>query len=618
MADGVSASGSEEVAEPAPQALDAETLVQWFESAEQSTQDERTEAERDRDYYDSKQWTDTEIAELNRRKQPVITINRIKRKIDYLKGYENRTRTDPRAFPRTPKHENEAHAATDALRFVADQSRFAQAKSKVWEDVLVEGWGGALVGCRHKNDAVPEITIKRIPWDRLFRDPHSREQDFSDARYLGIVTWLDYDDAKRKWPEAETLLEAVFASEGIEQTYADRPKWKAWADTKRKRVRVVEMYYRHDGIWFQAFFTKGGLLKPSEPVKYLDQNGEPECPLILFGAYCNRDNERYGVVRELISSQDEINKRRSKALHLYTMRQVKVRRGSGIDPNVIRAEMAKPDGVIEYDGDSADFDILPTGDMARGQIELLVHATSEIDLAGPNSAMQGKDASAPSGRAILANQQGGAIEMEPLLDGLRDWQRRVMMQAWNRIRQYWTAETWVRVTDDEKNLKWVGLNQQVPVQGPNGQPMVDPYTGQPQTQVQNAVADLIVDITIEEAPDTANIQAEQFEQLTQMVSAGVPIPPDVIIELSALRNKDAILDRLKGNPEAAAQQQQMQQAKADAVFQANLEKVQSETAKNKASAVKTISDAAIAASSHTHPAPEMLPQGTPGEGMPLV
>ncbi|MCZ9335754.1 hypothetical protein, partial [Klebsiella pneumoniae] len=66
--------------------------------------------------------------------------------------------------------------------------------------------------------------------------------------------------------------------------------------------------------------------------------------------------------------------------------------------------------------------------------------------------------SAASGKAIIASQQGGAMEIAPIMDALRDLDIRVYRKVWYRIRQFWTAEKWVRVTDDERNIKWLGLN----------------------------------------------------------------------------------------------------------------------------------------------------------------
>ena len=51
-------------APPEPPGLPLETLVQWFEDAEESSNTARAASERDRDYYDNKQLTAAELAEL--------------------------------------------------------------------------------------------------------------------------------------------------------------------------------------------------------------------------------------------------------------------------------------------------------------------------------------------------------------------------------------------------------------------------------------------------------------------------------------------------------------------------------------------------------------------------
>ena len=71
-----------------------------------------------------------------------------------------------------------------------------------------------------------------------------------------------------------------------------------------------------------------------------------------------------------------------------------------------------------------------------------------------------------------------------------------------------------------------------------------------QVVVENNVAEMDVDIILDEQPDTVTLQAEQFEGLTKMVQAGVPIPPDVLIEASSLRNKKVLLEKLQKMNEA--------------------------------------------------------------------
>src|SRR5262245_48928204 len=93
-------------------------LVRWFEESEMARMDEIELSQRDRDYYDGIQWTKEEIDQLKARGQPIITINRIKDKVQTLCGLERKARTDPKAYARTPSEEQRADAATQALRYV--------------------------------------------------------------------------------------------------------------------------------------------------------------------------------------------------------------------------------------------------------------------------------------------------------------------------------------------------------------------------------------------------------------------------------------------------------------------------------------------------------------------
>src|SRR6185312_70034 len=65
-----------------------------------------------RRYYHGAQWTDKQIKAFNKRRQPVVTYNRIGRKINAIVGLLERQKTDPKGFPRTPKHEEGAEIAT--------------------------------------------------------------------------------------------------------------------------------------------------------------------------------------------------------------------------------------------------------------------------------------------------------------------------------------------------------------------------------------------------------------------------------------------------------------------------------------------------------------------------
>lgn len=546
------------------------TLVTWVNEADDATVDGRASSEKCRDYYDGAQLTQAERRALRKRKQPEVVVNRIKPKADALMGMEKSAKTTVKTFPRTPKHASDANSSSEAIRFVAQDNSFDQVRSQVWEFILLEGTGGAECIVK-KNKQGLKITINSIPWDRLIYDPHSRSKHFTDnPRYLGQVVWLDWDDAVQAYSGKKDILETTLTGSS---TYEDKPRW---VDTVRKRVKLVELYYRNKGDWWHAIFTYGGFVEDPKISPYKNEEGETEHAYEFASAFVDREGQRYGAVKQLLDVQDEINKRRSKFLHLASVRQVRWERGAVDDINKAREELAKPDGVLETTP-GMEFEVLKTGDMAASQFNLLTEAKMEIDAVGVNAALTGKDQKAVSGVALRERQAAGQTELGPLFDVLKHWQLRMYRKIWNRIRQYWDEEKWIRVTDDEQNVKWIGINSPVTagdrlleaaqaqkVEGPELEALKARIAADPAMKEvvgkRNPVAELDVDIIISEVPDTLTQQTEDFQALAEMVKSGFPIPPMAVIEASPLANKDKILKAM--GPQAQIPQEvqkQMQQ-----------------------------------------------------------
>lgn len=563
--------------------LDVGQLCKMFEESEDSTYTARKDAERDRDYVDNKQLTDEEVETLTKRGQPPVIDNRIKTKIDYLVGLEKQQRVKPKAYPRTPKHEADADGATEALRYVSEEQDYESKRSAIWRNILVEGAGGIGVCVKQAVDyggrPGVEIELRRVAWDRMFWDPHSSESDFSDAGYLGIVTWMDYDDAAGLYPDSKDILDTTLEGAPSE-TYDDKPKFSLWADKKRKRVRICAIWIKRNEQWHFAEFTKGGILKAG-PSPYVDDKGESDCEWAFQSAYVDRDNNRYGLVREMITLQDEINKRRSKGLHLLNTSQVVYEDGAVEDINEFHAQSVRPDGKMKVSPDALRdkrVEFRTRDDLAVAHFQLLQEAKNAIDLKGPNATEMGDKAGAggsnsASGRAILASQQGGMIQIGDLMDGLRHLDKRVFRKVWARIRQYWDAEKWIRVTDDEQNVKWLGLNippeqmQQVQMAAQQNPAAMEKIAG-----LVGSVAELDCDIIIDDAPDSLTPQGEQFENMVKLkqfdTDNELPLR-SLIRAMPNLKDKQAILKEIDERREqnAPVQQEAAEIQKAGAVAQ---------------------------------------------------
>ncbi len=582
----------------------AEKYTQRFESFLDATELGRQQSEKCRDYKDHKQWTAVEIEKLKKRKQAPIVVNRIQPKIDAMKGLIINQRTDPKAYPRTRKHEQVSYAITDALRFVCDNVDFDGVEEVCAEDYFIEGTCAAIVEIDPKT---LNIKVNRIPWDRYYYDPHSRELDFSDKKWDGIVLWMDLDDAIEIFPDKEEELTTMVNMVGsTADTFEDKP---IWIDRDRKRIKICQDYSREKGVWYEVFYTYNMVLS-KEVSPYVDEEGEPMNPIVSASAYIDRESTRYGPCLFWLDLQDEINHRRSKALHIMSQRQTAARRGAIQDVERMKRELAKPDGHVEYDGDQQDFQILQTNDMATAQFNLLTEAKQDLDSISVNAQLSGERQQGDlSGRAIQSLQAGGMLEIAPIMSGMQRWRKKVFTHIWYRIKQFWTEERWIRITDDYNTLRWVGLNhkvtlaeilqetaedealdpeqrQQAAMQLQMMMQAQDPRLGQ-YIETRNEVASATVDVILDVMPDTLTIQNEQFQLLAQLAASRPEIPFSAILKLSQIREKDAILEELEAQVEASAQLQQVQTQLEVAEKQADIENKQVDTTKKAAETEQT-------------------------------
>lgn len=574
---------------PEAKTPDLETIKRYFNEARDLTEEARKESQIDDDYFHGYQLTADERRILQDRRQPDTIFNRIRPAVLGTLGVIKQGATDPRAYPREPGDEDAADVVTKALQFAADRGKFKETKIAAALNFLKEGTCAAIVEIDGERNVAPNL----IAWEEFFYDPRSRRADLHDARYMGIAKWRYADDVAADFPDAKVDVDAYISGTATSETFEDRPRDNAqlWVDARKKRVMQVEIYYREGSKWLRCVFYGGGILKAEES-PYKDKKGRTLNPIKARSCFVDRDNNRYGIVRDMRGPQDEINKRRQKLLHLLNNRQLMVtEQGFDFDPDKARNEAARPDGVIPF-----GYQPVPTTDMTSGQFNLLAESKSEIERMGPSPSILGRQAADQSGRSALVRQQAGLTELAVVFGGIEAWELEVYEAMWERIQQFWTAPMYIRVTNDQKAPEFIGINQ--PVQGPP-QVGMDPATGMPAIiptvlGYKNAVAEMDVDIMLDSVPDTANLAQEQFQTIADlMAKTGQPVPLEIMIELSTLPEKHKIIEKLKQAGANPMQEQQAQIAMEGAV--ADIEKTKSETARNMAIAQKSAVDAQMGA-----------------------
>src|SRR6478609_3587934 len=553
------------------------------------------EQKNSRRYYHGVHWTSEQVRELNKRKQPIVTFNRMARKLNGVVGLIERLTQDPKCYPRTPQNAEGAELGTAVIRYQLDTENWNAKAPEVALDAAVEGFAGISISLVENTRKAPpqgfdrddstggaapmyrddpdggvggggatamgkppgighngppqqkdyEVEFEPVEADSFFCDPRSYRPDFSDARYMGEAKWLDLETAQELFPDHADDLAASVEDSSAYSTNPDRESKFFAFDGGKNLIRLVDIWYQHKGEWCWSMFT-GSMIMDSGPSYLFDEKGKTICRYVMFSCNVDHDGDRYGFVRNMKSAQDEYNARRSRALFTANSRRLIMSQGSVADIERARAEWARPDGVVVTNARTPDEGIKADDQQFdfMGQMKLMENAIQELDNYGPNQALVG-DMQNQSGRAIQLLQQAGMAELGPYILGYKGWKIRVYRALFNAIQRYWTAERWVRVTDSQ------GVAQFIQINGTQ----TDPMTGMP--VMVNAIGELDVDIIMDEGQDTINAQQDVYETLSNIMPSIAPMlkPAEASAAVSILVDASSLSAPAKKAWRDATQQQ---------------------------------------------------------------
>jgi hypothetical protein len=576
----------------------------------------RKEKERAEDFYDGEQWSEDEKKTLEERGQAPIVINRIKPKIDAIVGMEMEISVDTKAFPKGLRDYKKAQHISVALRHVEQTSDFDTVENDAFKDLL-KGGRGWYKTYPEWEDFDPVIKTVKLDNSDVVPDRYSKKADLSDAKRVHETIWMDLSDAKKLFPGYEDELDKAFLtnktmgqaldsrrrrpdqykdSPNEEGYYDDKdPDCQEFVDKTRKQIRVVTTQYREayyqrmmvapnmevtdvtdedaakvdeflsefEGAevfsqlryrLHQVTFTWTCVVEDKKDIAEWDSSAQFWYTKVP-GYRRGRDGVDYGLVKQMIDPQSEHNKRRSKALHMISANQIIREENAVNDPEIAREEANKVDGDIVVNPNHR-FEIVRNIDMGTAQLQMLQESKAELESTGVPRELEGMT-NASSGREFQLRQRSQITALRELFRNLRNARRQVGQLWIKMIQHYWTAEMALKVTDDPEAPVFI-LNQR-PIDPNTGQPALDPTTGEP--LVVNDLSAGKYDLEVDESQEYVNLESETFAQLSALALKGFPVPPEMLIEVAPVPNRDKWIEQIR-------QQQAAQQAAVIAAAQA--------------------------------------------------
>lgn len=181
-------------------------------------------------------------------------------------------------------------------------------------------------------------------------------------------------------------------------------------------------------------------------------------------------------------------------------------------------------------------------------IQLAMQAADDIQtITGIHEASLGARSNETSGRAIIARQRKGDVSTFHFIDNLARSIRHAGRILIDLIPHVYTQDRIVRVMGPDGASKIVPLGQEVPVTGPDGQPIIDPETQQPRTRIYDLGVGKY-DLTVSVGPSYSTKREEAASQMIEMIRAYPAIAPligDLLAKNLDWPGADEIAERLK-------------------------------------------------------------------------
>lgn len=609
----------------------------------------RGEARTCYDFYSGIQWDEVDSQKLAEEGRPAVVFNRIVRTINSVAGIEIQNRQEVKYYPRNVGSNNTTQPSQEmqmppemmmmaqmqaqaqqpqtndagysdqlnnASKWVREQNDAEDEESEAFQDALICGMGFTETRMDYETNPEGMILKDRIDPLEICVDPQSCKKNFADARWIARVKDYTRKQVAEMFPEYDGSGSGIFWNDLDGQPHdatlapyyiedqSDKINPPGMIAVVQYQYYVVEPYYMvltREGQTVEIDskkYSKAKAIIDAQAEKVLKMKKRVYKQLFLIGSQvfdhhdlgCNhftlqgitglRNRNKhtwFGLVHLMLDPQRWANKWLSQIQYIIntaSKNAVLVETGAVKDRRNLEDNMAKPGAVIDLNpGGLQKIKEMDRAAYPDGIDRLLNYAIGAInDVPGVNLELIGMaNRDQPIGLE-QTRKQAGITVLATFFDSLRRYRK-----TDGRILAYFIRE-------------YLADGRLIRILGPQGMAYVP--------LLKSAVS-FEYDVVVDDAPTSPNNKERTFLIMSQvaplLMQSGIPIPPEILDYLPLPEDfiqkwKQTIAEENQPNPEAEQIKQiQMLLAQLEiAQSQADVEKTNSETVKNYATAKKDI------------------------------
>jgi hypothetical protein len=529
----------------------------------------RAEATRSAAYYDGNQ-IDADIAEiLESMGMGPLVANHIKPVVNTLLGMEAKNRMDWRARTDSDENQEVAEALSAKIAEAERETNADQAMSEAYGEQIKAGLGWIEVGRNPDATGYP-YRVEPVSRNEIWWDWSARRADLSDAQWLIRERWYPVEVVCLYFGGQAELIRA--AAGGWGEEYLDLLREREdpgllhafnverysmmddrWRRGENNEVLLREVWYRvfSEGTTIRLTDGRRVLFDPDNPLhvetmaegiadpvksmcarlrmsiwvgphRLLDvDTGGNDLPYVPFWGY-REDGSRkpYGIIRDMIPMQDEVNARRRKLLWLLSSKRI-LSDSDALDQNYnsfsdLAREAARQDAVIITNPDRKN----PNGikiesDLALSTQQYQVMQESELAIqkvAGIYNSLMGRTDGASSGKAIDSLVEQGMTSVADINDNYRYARTLVGERLLALVIEDLSRDNVEVVAGEEGRQKKITLNV----------PAFDAAHGF--SYRENDVTRVSLKIALSDVPSTPAYRQQQMIQIAEVLKS---LPPQL-------------------------------------------------------------------------------------------
>ncbi|MCK5236197.1 MAG: hypothetical protein KAR06_04350 [Deltaproteobacteria bacterium] len=595
-------------------------IKRLFKAAMEYEKEPRIKALASEGYYSGEgHWEEDAKKKLEGEKRPVLTINEIEPKMDILDGYQRNNRFDLHFFPIEGGDGRVADILNVIVKVTFDQNDFDSEESEVCDDQRIAGRGVFNMYIDYEKNIEGEIVIEQYPWEDAYFGPH-KKKDLKDCEYLCKTTWYSGPKIKQLWPEKADEIGKEFETTETEESnistnipgeeYTHPEKIETivpllsdpeLVSVIRKEYRIIECWQKEyhrvpvivnieDEFYFNASNWSKEEVKEIETIPSIDvayskvdkmrvttigggKVLKDEYPDLardefhMFPIYAKKRGSRFwGKIEPVKGMQDEINKRHSQVADIVnrvasygwwydaetfaspTDEKRFTEQGSRPGVKIKVADLSKVPQ--KMDGIKFPNEVVALEALASDKLAAIMNVIPE---------MQGQTTRAESGIAILEKKKAGLVGNEFLFDNLSLGKKRLGRLLVAMLQKVMTPSRLLRILQTRAMQGTIDIAGRPFNPGGSFEDGDNAYTVEELEELLDNVDLTKYDVAIGESAQNATTRRANFLIIADLAGKGLPIPPNVLLELSDIPNKAKITKQIEQMQQQAAQAEQGKQ-----------------------------------------------------------